>query len=327
MNFKSLLKWLFAFGGIDVQRISHRERLVSALGGFLGIWAIIYISYQFVNEIGAALIVASMGASAVLVFGVPHGKLSQPCALLGGHFISACIGVTVASHVADTTLAAALAVGLAIGAMHYLRCLHPPGGASALAAVISGPAVHDLGYQFVLTPVMLNAVVIFLAAMIVNAFFSWRRYPAGLNKLVSTRQQEPSQSLSRQPDVQVEDIRYAIEKMELIIDVSDNDLGKIYLMARQHASEKCMSIDQINLGKCYSNGGYGKEWSVRQVVDESIDKNQDRVIYKVVAGHDRRNTGVCTRQEFACWARYEVFRNENSWQKVSDQETGTQEQQ
>lgn len=321
MNVSYLRKWLAAFSGVDSERISHRERLASALGGFLGIWAIIFISYQFVNEIGAALIVASMGASAVLVFGVPHGKLSQPWALLGGHFVSACIGVTLAQHVADTTLAAALAVGLAIGAMHYLRCLHPPGGASALAAVISGPAVHELGYQYVLTPVMLNALVIFLMAMIVNAFFPWRRYPAGLKKLVSPVSQGQAQALNRQPDVQVEDIRYAIEKMDLIVDVTDDDLSKIYLLARQHANENCMSMEQIELGKCYSNGGYGKEWSVRQVVDESVDGKQDRVIYKVVAGHDRRNTGVCTRQEFACWARYEVFRNENSWQKVSEATT------
>ncbi len=326
MNIKKIKDWVLAFSGVDRERVSHRERLVSALGGFLGIWAIIFVSYQFVNEMGAVLIVASMGASAVLVFGVPHGKLSQPWPLLGGHFVSACIGVTVAKYIPDINIAAALAVGLAIGAMHYLRCVHPPGGASALAAVVSGPVVHKLGYQFVLTPVMLNVMIIFFVAIAVNAFFPWRRYPASLNKLVKKGQPEPSQPLNRQTDVQVSDIRYAIEKMDLMVDVTDDDLSKIYLMARKHASETCMASDQIQLGKSYSNGGYGSDWSVRQIVDEAADEKQDRVIYKVLAGRDRRNTGVCTRQEFACWARYEVFLNENSWQRVVNNQSESPEQ-
>ena len=326
MNLNFIKEWLVAFSGVDRDSVSHRERLASALGGFIGIWTIIYISYQFLDNTGAALIVASMGASAVLVFGVPHGKLSQPWALLGGHFISACIGVTIARHVTDMNIAAALAVGLAIGVMHSLRCLHPPGGASALAAVVSGPAVHELGYQFVLTPVMLNAVIIFVMAIAINAFFPWRRYPAGLKSLTSRTEPDQQQPLNRQTDVQVSDIRYAIEKMDLMVDVTDDDLSKIYLMARKHASETCMASNQIELGKSYSNGGYGADWSVRQVVDEAADEKQDRVIYKVLAGRDRRNTGVCTRQEFACWARYEVFRNENSWQRVDNNETEHQEQ-
>jgi CBS domain-containing membrane protein len=70
------------------------------------------------------------------------------------------------------------------------------------------------------------------------------------------------------------------------------------------------------LGKSYSNGGYGHDWSVWQVIDESGSAGEDRVIFRVVAGKNRRSTGVCSREEFANWARYEVFRNESSWQKV-----------
>jgi len=326
MSIKKLTDWFITLSGIDRERVSHRERLASALGGFLGIWAIIFISFHFLNETGAALIVASMGASAVLVFGVPHGKLSQPWALFGGHFVSACIGVTVARYITDINLAAALAVGLAIGVMHYTRCLHPPGGASALAAVVSGPAVHELGYQFVFTPVMLNVVIIFVMAVLVNVFFPWRLYPAGLIRFTRAVVEDQGQPLNRQTDVQVSDIRYAIEEMDLMVDVTDDDLSKIYRAARKHASETCLPSSQIELGKCYSNGGYGSDWSVRQVVDEAADEKQDRVIYKVLAGRDRRNTGVCTRQEFACWARYEVVRNENSWQRVGGYQIESQEQ-
>lgn len=302
--------------GIDRERVSHRERLVSALGGFLGIFAIIFISFKFLNEVGASLIVASMGASAVLLFAVPHGKLSQPWALLGGHGISAVIGVTCAKLIPDMNLAAAVAVGSAIGVMHYLRCIHPPGGASALAAVVSGPQVHALGYMYVFTPVLLNAVIILGMAITVNAFFSWRRYPAALQKFKEAKVAIPVVDEPGQPELQVSDIRHAIEQLDLLVDVTDDDLSRIYRAAKQHASESCMSCERIKLGKFYSNGGYGEDWSIRQIVDEAIDQKLDQVIYKVVAGNNRRNTGLCTRKEFACWARYEVYLNENSWQRV-----------
>ena len=108
--------------------------------GLLGI-ALVYWTSALLAPGGAStLVVASMGASAVLLFAVPHGPLSQPWALIGGHMVSAFIGVSCATLVPDTITAAALAVGLAIGAMHLLRCIHPPGGATALAAVVSGPS-------------------------------------------------------------------------------------------------------------------------------------------------------------------------------------------
>ena len=97
--------------------------------------------------------------------------------MFGGHLVSAIMGVTCVKLIPVPMLAAAIAVALAIGAMHYLRCLHPPGGATALGAVLGGDAMHQLGYQFVITPVMLNATTILLVALLFNAPFAWRRYP------------------------------------------------------------------------------------------------------------------------------------------------------
>jgi CBS-domain-containing membrane protein len=94
---------------------------------------------------------------------VPHGQLAQPWAVLGGHVISAIIGVTCAQVIANEILAASAAVGLAVGAMYYLGCIHPPGGATALSAVVGGESVHALGYHFVITPVLMNVVVILVA--------------------------------------------------------------------------------------------------------------------------------------------------------------------
>lgn len=318
MDKHKLKQWLLALTGIELEHVSHRERLVSALGGFLGIFAIIVVSLQFIPLHSAALVVASMGASAVLVFGVPHGKLSQPWSLIGGHVLSAFIGVTCARYIDNTSLAAAIAVGAAIGVMHYTRCIHPPGGASALAAVVSGSAVHDLGYQFVLTPVLLNTLVIFAVAVIFNALWPWRLYPAGLMGLREQAKLGDTTNLSSKPDIQSNDIHFALAKMDLLVDVTDDDLARIYQLARQHASENHVPVDAITLGHYYCNGEYGEAWSVRRVIDESIQGKDDKIIFRTVAGKDRRQTAVSSREEFARWARYEVYLNENSWQRVTE---------
>jgi len=147
------------------------------LGGLVALVAVLEISQVQLGLDGAATLVASMGASAVLLFAVPHGPLSQPWPVFGGHLVSALVGVSCAQMIDQPVLAAAMAVGLAIGAMHYLRCIHPPGGATALSAVVGGDAVHQLGFQFVLTPVMLNVITMLLVALLFNAPFAWRRYP------------------------------------------------------------------------------------------------------------------------------------------------------
>lgn len=171
---RSVQRWAQAGNRPD----GHLEKWVSATGGLVALIAVLGTSEAQLGLNGAAALVASMGASAVLLFAVPHGPLSQPWSVLGGHVVSALVGVACAQVLAEPMLAAALAVGLAIGAMHYLRCIHPPGGATALTAVVGGDAVHQLGFQFVLTPVMLNAVTILLVALLFNAPFAWRRYPA-----------------------------------------------------------------------------------------------------------------------------------------------------
>ena len=302
------------FAGISSNKTGHAEKLVSGLGGFTGILLILYFTRQIVSGSDAGLIVASMGASAVLLFAVPHGPLSQPWALVGGHTISAIIGVSCYLLIPDTFVAAAVAVGLAITAMYYLRCIHPPGGATALTAVVAGSGVHQLGYFYLLTPVLVNVVIILSVALLFNYLFHWRRYPAAImhyGKNTSVQNHTVEESLSR------EDLDYALKQLNQYVDVSYEELEMIYQLARSH-NHSTLSADQIQLGRYYSNGKYGNEWAVHQVVDESGNNNpdQDQVIYKVVAGNKRRSSATLTREAFARWARYEVFLNENSWQRV-----------
>ena len=308
-----LRSWL----GVELNPVSHVERLISTVGGFVGILLVLIASWQVLGDKEAAmLIVGSMGASAVLLFAVPHGPLSQPWALIGGHTVSAFIGVACAQLVPDLFLAAALAVGLAIGAMHTLRCIHPPGGATALTAVIGGPAVHALGFQFLLAPVLLNVAIILGTAIGVNYFFAWRRYPAVLGRKPKADTETRMKHLA-EGDLSHSDIEYAMRQINSVLDVSEDDLARIYQLAAEHAKSAHIDPWQIRLHHYYSNGRYGEDWAIRQVVDESQtrDPDKDMVIYKTVAGKSGQRSGVCTRSEFARWARYEVFREETSWQR------------
>jgi CBS-domain-containing membrane protein len=159
-------------------RVSLSEILWSWLGAFLGIAAVAYINYGFLDASDLVMIIGSFGASAVLIYGAVKSPLAQPRNLLGGHVLSALIGVTAFKLVEPNLwLAAALAVAFSIALMHATKTLHPPGGATALIAVISGAKVHNLGYLYVLVPVAAGALVMLAVALLVNNLAPRRRYP------------------------------------------------------------------------------------------------------------------------------------------------------
>lgn len=224
------LPWLLHWLGVEQSPVSHAERLLSALGGFLAIAAALWLGRDLEGH-AQVLIVASMGASAVLLFGVPHGALSQPWPVIGGHFISAIIGVACQRWIVDPIIAAAAAVGIAIGAMHYARCLHPPGGATALTAVIGGPSVHALGYGYLLHPILPNVLMLLAVAVGFNALFRWRRYPVAW---VRARTPPARNYLSLQP----EDLAHALQQIDSFIDVDPDDLERIVALAESHAAAR-----------------------------------------------------------------------------------------
>jgi len=213
--------------GIQFSPTSHTEKILSGVGAFLAIYAIYQISSLLLGN-DAVLLVASMGAAAVLLFSVPHGALSQPWPLFAGNLISACVGVVCALYIPDIFIAAAAAVGIAIIMMHYLHCVHPPAGATAILAVIGGDAIHGLGFSYVMTPILLNVLVLFLVAFVFNYGFKWRRYPASLIKVSEAKaKQEKSEMLSHQG------IEYALKQIDSFVDVSEQDIQRIYQLARE----------------------------------------------------------------------------------------------
>ncbi|MDY7227220.1 HPP family protein [Hyalangium rubrum] len=282
-------------------RSQHPEKLISAAGGFVGILLVLLVSAYFVGPTSASLVVASMGASAVLLFAAPHGPLSQPWPVFGGHLLSAVAGVTCCRFISDPRIAAPAAVGLAIGVMYYARCIHPPGGATALTAVLGGPALQELGYQYVFTPVLLNAVIILVVAVAVNAPFAWRRYPVAWARRAPPPRPEA-------PAISQEHLTFALRQMGPLLEVTEEELAELYAMAQHHAGGTHLSPTQIRLGGCYANGRADARWAIRQVVDEQpgATPEQDVVEYRVVAGYEGRGSGRCTRAALALWAREEV---------------------
>ncbi|PZP43983.1 MAG: hypothetical protein DI595_20580 [Agrobacterium fabrum] len=164
----------------DAAPVSNRERLRSATGAFVGILLtglLGSLALRFDPTLPA--MIAPMGASAVLLFAVPSSPLAQPWSILCGNLVSASVGVTVVLLVPDPFFASALAISLAIAAMMALRCLHPPSGAVALTAVLGGPAIHSLGYGFLLWPVAGNSLILLALALAYNNA-TGRAYPHGL---------------------------------------------------------------------------------------------------------------------------------------------------
>jgi CBS-domain-containing membrane protein len=114
----------------------------------------------------------------VLLYGAPRSPLAQPRNLVGGHVVSALIGVLCWKLFQDfPVLAQSLAVATSIALMHLTRTLHPPGGATALIAVIGGPQIHALGFLYALIPALLGSLILLAVALVVNNLPRTRRYP------------------------------------------------------------------------------------------------------------------------------------------------------
>ncbi len=158
--------------------VDNREHFWSFIGAFVGIGSIAFIqSYSFAQQENIFLI-GSFGASCVLVYGAIQSPLAQPRNLIGGHVISAIIGVTVYKILPDIIwLTAPLAVAFSIVAMQVSKTLHPPGGATALIAVTGAGKITALGYWYVLSPVLSGVVILFAVAMVFNNITKHRKYP------------------------------------------------------------------------------------------------------------------------------------------------------
>ena len=160
--------------------VNIADHLWTFVGSFLGIGIIGLIQSTYLLNSTNIMLIGSFGATAVLVYGATNSPLAQPRNLVGGHLISAFIGVTVVKIIPSDQylwLAASAAVSLSIVAMQITKTLHPPGGATALIATIASDQIKSLGYLYVVSPVLVGVLILLVIALIVNNIPANRKYP------------------------------------------------------------------------------------------------------------------------------------------------------
>lgn len=158
--------------------IDFKEHFWAFIGSFVGIGIIAYLQSQTLTNSDVIYLIGSFGASSVLVYGVIQSPLAQPRNLIGGHLVSAVIGVTVQKFAPDILwITAPLAVSLSIVLMQITKTLHPPGGATALIAVTGSAELKNLGYWYVVSPVLVGALLLLIVALFFNNITSNRQYP------------------------------------------------------------------------------------------------------------------------------------------------------
>jgi hypothetical protein len=163
---------------------------------------------------------------------------------------------------------------------------------------------------------MINVLVMLAVAVAFNFIFPWRRYPAWLAR--KDAQEVATATGVSERHIEHADLVAALSQIDSFIDVSENDLLRIYQLATGEADQRHLHPGQILLGHYYGNGEPGEGWSLRQIVDESrnTDPEKDRVVYKVVAGVGLRASGMETRADFARWARHEFVRDNDNWKRI-----------
>lgn len=221
--FKSFIPAPWAMGS--------KERFRASLGVFLGLGTTAVVSTLLAGGLETApLLIAPMGASAVLLFALPASPLAQPWSVIGGHLVAALVGVTTLHLISAPLLAAPLAVAIALGLMTILRCVHPPSGAIALIAVLGGPDITEMGYEFALVPVLLNSVLLTATALVFNNA-TGKSYPH-----IAHPQPQP---VSTALNLTKTDIDVVLSEYGEALDISRDDLEGLYqrLVARAESRQ------------------------------------------------------------------------------------------
>ena len=207
------------------------EKIRSGLAGGIAIFLLALALKYLPQDTYPVLMLGSMAASAVLLFAVPHSPLAQPWNLIGGHLVSAMAGWICILLIHDPLVAAGVGVGAAIVLMHILNCLHPPGAATALTLVLGSAQFQSMGWKWVMLVVIINAGISLVLALVINNMLPGRQYP--MRHMIQTPPKPgPFISLEQQ------DLERALLQMEGVIDVSEEDLAKIYEFALRNAQER-----------------------------------------------------------------------------------------
>jgi CBS domain-containing membrane protein len=282
---------------VDPVNLSLKGKLLSVISCFIVILMITWVSQQFALTPAYPMLIASMGASAVILFIIPNSPLAQPWPLVGGQLVSTAIGVASAQLVTDTAFASAYAVGGSVLAMLLLRCLHPPGAAAALAPVLGGHPITTLGYGFVLMPVGLNVAVMLMMAIVINRLLLRHEYPAGSRQLSVRKKNnhlvivEPAQLTG----ISVQDVEQALHNRDTFMDISSGDLSKLLTDVQKHRFEKFSG--QITCGDIMVSNVLSVEYGTDVEEAWNIMQHENLIAIPVI-DRSRRVIGILTAHDF-----------------------------
>ncbi|MCK5829705.1 MAG: HPP family protein [Methylococcales bacterium] len=216
---------------IDPVNLSIKFKLLSLLSCFCSIFFIALITKVISPWPGYPMIVASMGASAIILFFIPSSPLAQPWPFVGGQIVSAIVGVACALNIPEVSTAAATAVGGSIFLMLLLRCLHPPAAATSLTPIMAGTSITSLGYSFVLVPVAVNVFTMLFLVIIINRWVMNRNYPSPLPIKKTSHQRHTVSKPSHHVGFAEQDLSLAIEQSNVFIDMTQTELSQLLTQA------------------------------------------------------------------------------------------------
>lgn len=297
-----VLGWLKGFVPEPVA-VNYKERTRACLGAFFGIVLTSVVTYWVVGPtVNLPLLMAPIGASAVLLFGVPSSPLAQPWSIIGGNTVAAIVGVSFAIMIKDAVIAAAFALSVAIALMFALRCLHPPSGAVALTAVLGGSAIHAAGYGFVLFPVGVNSILLLIVALVYNNA-TGRTYP---HAVIRTGDSHMTNDVP--PELRfgftAEDLNEVLKEYNQVLDVSREDLQTLLQQTEMHAYRR--RFGEITCGDIMSKDVISVEFGTE--LEEAWGLLRKHKIKALpVVDRSSRVIGIITQIDFMKHANLEVY--------------------
>lgn len=203
------------------------EILLSVSGVFIAMVSVVLIMDWLSDGIYAWFVIASMGASAIILFSTPHAPMAQPWAVLVGQMLAGVCGLASWSLFKDPMIAVPVAVASTLFFMLLFRARHAPGGATALFIALGTVEVETLGWSLLWLSLLPSVLTLIVMASLLNAPFKWRRYPY----ILFTKTQPKTE---KHPDVTHQDLVYASEQMQGYFEMSEAEFMQLYRAARQH---------------------------------------------------------------------------------------------
>jgi len=261
--------------------VDMRERLRAVCGAAIGLLVTAVLCRWLAEPLGSSVwLIAPLGASAVLVFAVPASPLAQPWSVIGGNTLSAMVGIASVSWIPDPALSAAVAVAAAIGVMFFARCLHPPGGAAALLAVLT----HTTHFSSALFPFFTNSLLLVLAGVAYNSL-TGRRYPH-----VQVVRPPSADARFSQADIDAVLARY-----NQVLDISRDDLESLIQQTELESYKR--RLGTLHCGDIMSRDPVSVEFGT-PLQEAWMLMNQRRIKALPVTDRTRRVVGIVTQADF-----------------------------